>query len=416
MKKWFNNLSISNKIMLPFGAGLLISFTVIYFVLSAAAQSGRTNTSVVIISSLVILFIMIMLGVWNTSRVVKNPIIQLSDYAQKLANGDMDFTIETNSTNEMGQLAISFQQVQDSIKKILDDVNGFGGNIISGNLADRVDVSLYTGDYKKIMIGLNHIVDLISELIKNIKESADHVASASQEISGGSQHLAQGSTEQAAAIEEISATVVEMVEQTEKNSDSATTAKQLSETVHMEAENGNEKMHKLLSMLEEINAASADIANINKAIEDIAFQTNILALNASVEAARAGVHGKGFAVVAEEVKNLAAKSASAAEETSAIINTSIDKAKGGVGIGADMQRSLSEMVGSINSAVDAISQIATESKNQVMTINQLNKGLEQISQVVNNNTATAEESASSSEEMSHQAAILKEMVSKYRYS
>jgi methyl-accepting chemotaxis protein len=190
-------------------------------------------------------------------------------------------------------------------------------------------------------------------------------------------------------------------------------AKQLGEKVHSEAGLGSEKMKDLLAALEEINAASADIANIIKTIEDIAFQTNILALNASVEAARAGAHGKGFAVVAQEVKNLAVKSAAAAEETSGIIRKSIVKTKDGVGIGADMRQSLTDMVDNIGKAVDAISRIADESQRQVETIALLNAGLGEISRVVQVNTATAEESASSSEEMSSLANVLRNMVSKY---
>ena len=172
------------------------------------------------------------------------------------------------------------------------DIGKTADDIIAGNLLERAEASEYNGDYGEIMAGLNRIMDAISELVKGIKDSAANVAAASQQLSDGSQALAQGSTEQAASVEEINATVSEVVQLTRVNSENAATARQISEKVHEEAEAGSDKMNRLLQALEEINIASTNISNIIKTIEDIAFQTNILALNASVEAARAGAHGK----------------------------------------------------------------------------------------------------------------------------
>jgi methyl-accepting chemotaxis protein len=186
------------------------------------------------------------------------------------------------------------------------------------------------------------------------------------------------------------------------------------EKVSAEAEMGSGKMRQLMDSLDAINKASAYISNVIKLIEDIAFQTNILALNAAVEAARAGVHGKGFAVVAEEVKNLAGKSANAAKETSELLNDSIRKSKQGLAVGEDMEKTLAEIINGIGVSAVSIREIAEDCVLQVKTIEQLNTGLEQISQVVQSNTATAEESAASSEQMAAQSAMLMDMVSKYR--
>jgi methyl-accepting chemotaxis protein len=352
--------------------------------------------------------------IWFIAGSIVKPIKKLVGHADSMANGCMDFNIDIHSKDETRQLADSFKNVQKSVQKMVGDVNKTAEDILAGNLLNRADVSVYAGDYGKIMGELNRIMDGLNGLVKNIKESAANVASASQQISNGSQDLAQGSTEQAAAIEEINATVAEVVEQTRMNSERALMARDISEKIHTEAESGNEKMRQLLLALEEINTASSNISNIIKTIEDIAFQTNILALNASVEAARAGVHGKGFAVVAEEVKNLAMKSAEAAKETNNLINASVMKAKSGVNIGEDMRKSLSDMVEGINRTVEAISKITEDSTRQVEAIEQLNTGIEQISQVVQNNTATAEESASSSEEMSAQAELLNNMVAHFK--
>ena len=377
---------------------------------SVEAGSVMTQGVIVFVAALVVIMVII----WLISGSIVKPIQKLVGHADSLSNGEMNFEIDIKSKDETRQLADSFKNVQQSIRKMVDDINQTAEDIVAGNLLSRADVSGYAGDYGQIMAGLNKIMDSISELVKSIKESASNVASASQQISIGSQELAQGSTEQAAAIEEINATVAEIVEQTRANAGNASTVSEISEKIHVDAEDGSDKMQSLLTALEEINTASSNIANIIKTIEDIAFQTNILALNASVEAARAGVHGKGFAVVAEEVKNLAMKSAEAAKETNDLINTSITKAKGGVSIGEAMNQALSSMVGGIDRAFDAIKKIAEDSKRQVETIEQLNSGIEQISQVVQNNTATAEESASSSEEMSAQAELLNDMVDRYQ--
>ena len=166
--------------------------------------------------------------------------------------------------------------------------------------------------------------------------------------------------------------------------------------------------------VQEINEASQSIANVIKVIDDIAFQTNILALNAAVEAARAGQHGAGFAVVADEVRNLAAKSADAAKDTGALIENSVRAAELGVRIANSTSKSLDDIVAGINESVDIVNDIAHSSEEQAQAIGKINSNIDEVTQVVQQNSATAEQSAAASQQMSGQSEMLKSLVARFR--
>jgi methyl-accepting chemotaxis protein len=255
---------------------------------------------------------------------------------------------------------------------------------------------------------------VMKELIERVNAAAEQVAAGTKDVSNSNQEILHGAMEQAASIEELSASVSKITEQTKLNAISANNAKTLAYEARSAAFQGNERMNEMQRAMDDINKSATDISKIIKVIDSIAFQTNILALNAAVEAARAGQYGKGFSVVAEEVRNLAKRSADAAKETTALIELSGKKTKAGTKIVDDTAVALREIVKSIENAVLHVGEIADSSSEQAMAIDEINKGIEQLAQVVQLNSATSENVASASEELSGQAQILQEMVTQFK--
>ena len=258
------------------------------------------------------------------------------------------------------------------------------------------------------------MTDNLNNMFREINSSSAQVTVGSKQVADGAQALAQGSTEQAASIQELSSSITEIADKTKKNTGLAERAAALANSIKDSAEKGSGHMDEMMTAVNEINDASSSINKVIKVIDDIAFQTNILALNAAVEAARAGQHGKGFAVVAEEVRNLAAKSAEAAKDTGGLIENSIEKANLGVRIAGETAESLAEIVSGINESNQLVGEIARSSEEQALGITQINVGIDQVAQVVQQNSATAEESAAASEEMSAQSNLLQELVTQFK--
>jgi methyl-accepting chemotaxis protein len=341
------------------------------------------------------------------SRTISNPVKQIAMAADKLALGDINITSSIDRKDEVGSLAKSFERMIETIRNQALAAQ----KIAEGDLTVEIEVKS-----ENDLLGkkLSQMVQNNNEVLSDIACAAEQVTAGSRQISDASIALSQGATEQASSVEELTASLEEIATQTKLNAENANQANELSENAKSNAIKGNNQMKDMLTAMEEINESSANISKIIKVIDDIAFQTNILALNAAVEAARAGQHGKGFAVVAEEVRNLAARSANAAKETTDLIEGSIRKAEGGTRIAKETAVALDKIVDEIEKVANIVSNITIASNEQAMGIEQVNQGIMQVSQVVQTNSATSQESAAASEELASQAVVLQETVTKFK--
>ncbi len=300
-----------------------------------------------------------------------------------------------------------------AIKSYIDEVDANLRRLSQKDLTVSIS-RLYIGDFVTLKDSINSISDSLNEVFGEIVNISTDVATAANHSANNGQILAQGATEQASSVELINDAVGHITEQTKQNAENAIKAKGLSSHAQRNAESGNKQIIEMVNAMEAIKDSSKDIAKVIKVIDDIAYQTNLLALNAAVEAARAGTHGKGFAVVAEEVRSLASRSAKAAKDTTRMIDSSLAKIEHGAAMASETKVALTKIVTSVKDTVELIDTIAEASTKQTEDIVLIEGGMKQISNVTISNTATAEESASTSEELSAQAQLLEAMVGQFK--
>ncbi len=310
------------------------------------------------------------------------------------------------------KIAENLSTAMSTIREYISEISDTLHLMASGDVS-KPGVQAYKGDFAGISESLNIIADSFNNVLGDINRTAEQVASGTRQVSDGSQALSQGAMEQAGSIEQLTASLADIADQTKQNALKASQASELAASARADALDGDARMKELQQAMAEINDASHSISKVIKVIDEIAFQTNLLALNAAVEAARAGQFGKGFAVVAEEVRNLAQRSAGAAKETTAMIEGTISKTKAGTKIANETAESLNRILGSVQKAADLVGGIAQASSDQASAVSQVNQGIEKVSHVTQSNSATAEQSAAASEQLSGQAQMLKEMVGRF---
>ena len=391
-----------------------------------ATADARAINRNVLIAGIVCLVIILPLGI-IIGRIGVQGIGRASKAAAKLAGGALDTRLPVTSTDEIGVLAQSFNemgaQLQAKMTKERDQAAKMGlfmvdakrvlGNLAQGDLREQM-TSACEGDLDQIKVSLNSAITNLTTTLRIVRDAAESVTTGSEQITKGSEDLSQRTAEQASALEETSASMEEMTSTVKQNADNAKQANQFAIAARAIADKGGAITTKAVEAMGEINRSSKKIADIITVIDEIAFQTNLLALNAAVEAARAGEHGRGFAVVAAEVRNLAQRSAAAAKEIKGLINESLQRVTDGSELVNQSGKTLGEIVQSVKRVTDIIAEITVASQEQASGIDQVNKAIMQMDEATQQNAALVEETTSASQSMKEQARELMQQVEVFK--
>ena len=389
--------------------------------ISMADAMGQIGLTVALsfLSGVALITIGIMLIGAYIKRTVSKPLFRLTVLAQTLEQGDLGLNqhqtmmVEIDSNDEIGTLSKCFDNTISRLRNYIGEISHMLEAIANGDLTAQITQE-YVGDFAAIRTSLNDILQRLNSTVGQIVSSAEHVSAGAEQMSVASQALSQGSMEQTGAVEELEETMRSVTSSVRQTAESVQRAREQVDGMGSQLAEGNQRMQEMTGAMREITDSSNEIEKIIKTIEDIAFQTNILALNAAVEAARAGTAGKGFAVVADEVRNLAAKSAEASQSTSALIGRSIAAVNQGTQIAGATARQLEGIVANANGIVETINAIAADAQTQAGAVEQIQDQIGQITGVVQTNSSTAEESAATSQELSAQASVLKQLVKTFR--
>ncbi len=398
-------------------------------------------------------------GVNDTITNIVNPLMVTADYVDKIAKGTIPEKITDIYKGDYNIIKNNLNQCIDAVNLLVADTGMLAKAVTEGKVATRADAKLHNGDYRRIIEGVNQTLDLIcgplnetlgilnkmaegdmmlemkgdykgdflvlknsvnntlssiNEILTQVNTAIEQVTAGAGQVSQASQSLSQGAAEQASSLEEITSSITEINTQTKQNTENAVQVNGLAKSAKDNAAQGNLQMAELVKAMSSINISAENIKKIVKAIDDIAFQINLLALNANVEAARAGKYGKGFAVVADEVRNLAVRSASSVKETNQMVEEAIKNIGNGNDLVTVTAKQLAEIVDGASKVADLAEEVATASKEQSQGLEQVSTGLGQIDDVTQANTANAEESASAAEELASQSMQLKEMIAKFK--
>lgn len=394
---------------------LIITLAIVLLSIVLGIAAAVLYTRQLLIPAILVLLATILLAsvvTWRVAHILQSALNMIKDSVRRLGRGDFDVEIEFAMQGDIDDLCGA---VNDTAVELKQNVIGIATtlDLITSGKIHIVDKRSYAGDFTRIQNSMRQLSEILLQNVSLISSTSREVTDGSEQVASASQSLAQGATEQASSIQELSAAILDVSEQVKQNASDALDANSASALAHEKIQDVAKETENMMQAMAEITSSSNQIGNIIKTINDIARQTNILALNAAVEAARAGSAGKGFAVVAEEVRNLASKSAEAAQNSTALIENSIQAVEKGKDIADQTVKTMQEVLVATEKSTDLVNRIASASEAQSTSISQISLGVDQISSVVQTNSATAEESAASSQEMADHAVQLQRLVEYY---
>lgn len=346
-------------------------------------------------------------------KLVRKPVAEVVNICGQLRSGELNAPDSAFrfSGDEMGDIAENLTEAKHTLSSYVDDISRVLSQMGTGDFSTQPSME-YVGSFEEINRSFRSIKETLSNVILSMNSSASNVTAGSQQMADGSQILAEGTTHQATAVDKLSSTISGISDNISKTAENSGRASGLSDNCAQQMMHQSEDMERLLEAMDKIQKQSEAISQVITSIEDIAFQTNILALNVAIEAARAGEAGKGFAVVADEVRNLASKSAEFANSTRNLIASTIEAVDNGSDIAKQTAETLRQVTELSQESAKLVADISVAAEEQANAVRQVTAGIDQISRVIATNSATAEETAASCEELSAQARLLNEQVEK----
>ncbi len=345
---------------------------------------------------------------------IANPIVKTADRLVSFSEGDLSSPAPTTTLGgEIGTMTDALASMTQTMQLVIGDIDNVLNHMADGDLTVGTAVE-YKGDFVKVQSSLDHIRNEMRHTMAEVARSSEEVKEGASQLAEGSTQLSENAVTQAAAVNEIATTIDGIAAKTTANSENVMRALQSVQQTNERAQEGAVSMGDMLEAIGEIESSSKEIEQIMKVIDDIAFQTNILALNAAIEAARAGDAGKGFAVVADEVRNLAGKSQEAAKQTGELINRSIAAVNRGTELAGSTSAALESIVSGVAEISDVMTGIADANNEQTAAIEQISMGMEDVNSAIHTTTATAEQSAAASEELSALAVTLSDEVAHFK--
>lgn len=386
-------------------AGVLVVDSLLSRIISAV---------ILVVLSVFGIVITYVLGKALSAELVK-PIKELENAAVQLSSGNFEFDLTYEAQDELGVVSDRFRVTRKTLNNIVTDLHYIIGEFATGNFdVHSSQKESYVGEFQLIMEQLVKMVHQMSDTLRSINEASEQVAGGAVQLAESSQDIAQGASEQAAAVEELLATVTEVTEQVVENTKLTDRVHDKAKLVGGEAEISRKKMEELTHAMQRISETSKEIENVILEIDGIAEQTNLLSLNASIEAARAGEAGKGFAVVAEQIRKLAEDSSASADTSKKLLENSLREVDGGNRITLETSDSLNHVINELDKIILDVASIRLASDHQAVSVREIEKGVEQINEVIQTNSAASEEASATSEELSAEAQTLDEIVGRFK--